>query len=163
MANEYVPIERTRVSPARRTALRIGRAVSWLVYVYVLAVEVILLLGFVLLLFGANPSSSFVQWAYRNLDRTMQPFRGIFAPLELGTTANDVVAVIETSVLFAMIVYGIVLIAVQGVLNWLSVRAARLDREDEEYRREQMMQQSIAGMQRPVQVYASPAPPSTQI
>lgn len=163
MTSEHVQIEQSRVNPARRSVLWIARAVSWLVYVYVLAVEVILLLGFVLLLFGANPSSSFVRWAYRNLDRTMQPFRGIFSPIELGTTANDVVAVVETSVLFAMIVYGIVLIALQSVLNWLNARADRLDRQDEEYRREQLIQQSIASAQQPAQVYTVPAPPSTQL
>ena len=62
------------------------RVVSYLIYFYVVVVEIILIIGFFLLLFGANPSAGFTQWAYRNLDRVMEPFRGIFTPIQLGTT-----------------------------------------------------------------------------
>ncbi|MGA9275549.1 MAG: hypothetical protein WBV89_01245, partial [Ilumatobacter sp.] len=61
-----------------------ARFVGYLVYVYVLIVEVFLFFGFILLLFGANSSAGFVSWIYRNLDRAMDPFRGIFTPIELG-------------------------------------------------------------------------------
>ncbi len=94
----------------RKIIVQLTRAVTYLVYFYLIAVEIILLLGFFLLLFGANSSASFTQWAYRNLDRVMEPFRGIFAPIELGTTSADVQAVFDTAVLFAMIVYGIIAI-----------------------------------------------------
>ena len=97
----------------RKIIVQLTRAVSYLVYFYLIAVEIILLLGFFLLLFGANSSASFTQWAYRNLDRVMEPFRGIFAPIELGTTSGDVQAVFDTAVLFAMIVYGIIAICHQ--------------------------------------------------
>ena len=63
----------------RRVVLLIAKAVSYLVYAYLIVVEIILLLGFVLLLFGANPSVGFTEWVYRNLDRVMSPFRGIFS------------------------------------------------------------------------------------
>ena len=96
----------------RKIIVQITRAVTYLVYFYLIAVEIILLLGFFLLLFGANSSASFTQWAYRNLDRVMEPFRGIFAPIELGTTSADVQAVFDTAVLFAMIVYGIIAIVI---------------------------------------------------
>ena len=72
-----------------RIAAIVARFISYLAYVYIIFVEVILFLGFFLLLFGANPSSSFVEWAYRNLDRAMKPFRGIFTPIELGTTNGN--------------------------------------------------------------------------
>ncbi len=142
---------------AQRSILWLSRAVTFAIYVYVLIVEVILLLGFFLLLFGANPSSSFVEWVYRSLDRAMKPFRGMFAPIELGTTGNDVPAIFDTSVLFAMIMYGILAIVVATLLGWLNARARRIDREDEEYRRQQVFNQTLAGMQ-PV----TPAPAPTQ-
>ena len=66
------------------------RVVSYLIYFYVIVVEIILIIGFFLLLFGANPSAGFTQWAYRNLDRVMEPFRGIFTPIQLGTTSGNV-------------------------------------------------------------------------
>jgi hypothetical protein len=115
--------------PLKRGSIWLARAVSYLVYAYLLVVEVILLIGFLLLLFGANPSSSFVEWAYRNLDRAMRPFRGIFAPVEIGTAGNDVEAIFDTSIMFAMIIYAIIAIAVSALIAWLTTRISKVDRE----------------------------------
>jgi YGGT family len=120
----------------KRHLLWLARAVGYLVYAYVVVVEIILAFGFFLLLFGANPTSGFVQWMYRNLDRVMDPFRGIFTPIQLGSAeGGEVQSVFETSVLFAMIVYGLLAIAVHALISWLTGRMARLQREDYEYRR----------------------------
>jgi uncharacterized protein YggT (Ycf19 family) len=117
-----------------RHEFHIGRAVLWttrllayLILAYVIVVEVILVLGFFLRLFGANPSTPFVEFIYRSLDRVMEPFRGIFEPIQLGTAANDVAAVLDTSLLFAMIIYGLLLITLQAALRWLNLRIARMD------------------------------------
>jgi hypothetical protein len=65
----------------------------------------------------------------------MEPFRGIFTPIELGTTSgNNVESIFETSVLFAMIVYAIVAIVIYGFASWLSKRLHRLDLDDRAYR-----------------------------
>ncbi|WP_017936142.1 YggT family protein [Nocardioides sp. Iso805N] len=96
------------------------RALVWLVYAYLLITEVVLTLGFVLLLFGANPDASFVAWVYRSLDRAMEPFRGMFTPIDLGLSGNqNVGAVLDTSVLFAMLVYAFGAWAVHTALEWL--------------------------------------------
>jgi hypothetical protein len=116
----------------RKGVVWMSRLVSYVIYVWVIAAEAILALGFVLLLFGANPSSGFAEWAYRNLDRTMKPFRGIFDPIELGQTGNDVGAVFDTSVLFAMIVYGVLLIAMSSLIGWLSHRLYLLERQEQQ-------------------------------
>jgi hypothetical protein len=116
------------VLSARKVVVWTARALSYLLYFYILVVEVILFIGFFLLLFGANPTADFTDWAYRNLDRAMEPFRGIFTPIDLGTTTgNEVASIFETSVLFAMIVYGIVAIAVHSLTDWLTFRLHRLD------------------------------------
>ena len=107
---------------ARKIVVWVARAITYLIYFFVIVAEIILVIGFFLLLFGANPTAGFTQWAYRNLDRVMAPFRGIFAPIELGTTSADVDAVFDTSVLFAMIVYGIVALALSALTRWLSQR-----------------------------------------
>lgn len=134
---EQVPYEEPDANAAtKRHLLWLARAVGYLVYAYVVVVEIILAFGFFLLLFGANPSSGFVEFMYRNLDRVMDPFRGIFSPIELGMTGeSDVEAVFETSVLFAMIVYGLLAIVVHALISWLTHRMNRLEREDYEYRR----------------------------
>lgn len=128
-----VPVQPAEIDsheqPLKRGSIWIARAVSYLVYAYLLVVEAILLIGFLLLLFGANPSSSFVEWAYRNLERAMRPFRGIFAPVEIGIAGNDVEAIFDTSIMFAMIMYAIVAIAVSALIAWLTSRIGRVDRE----------------------------------
>jgi hypothetical protein len=111
---------------ARKIVVWVARVITYLIYFFVIVAEIILVIGFFLLLFGANPTAGFTQWAYRNLDRVMAPFRGIFAPIELGTTSADVDAVFDTSVLFAMIVYGIIALVLSALTRWLSQRLRAL-------------------------------------
>jgi hypothetical protein len=114
-----------------RVAAMVARFISYVAYIYIIFVEIILFLGFFLLLFGANQSSGFVEWAYRNLDRAMKPFRGIFTPIELGTTSgNQVESVFDTSVLFAMIIYGIVGLLIHSLIQWLTYRLRLIEREE---------------------------------
>lgn len=145
------------VNPLRRSVVWLSRAVSYLVYLYVLFVEVILLLGFLLLLGGANPSSSFVEWVYRALERVMRPFRGIFASIDLGTTGNDVVSIFDTSIVFAMIIYAIVAIALNAVVMWLTDKMDRIHRADAMSAHQQVVNQQIAA----AQAAASTPPAST--
>jgi hypothetical protein len=139
-----VEIDRSTVHPVRRAALWLSRAISYVAYAYLMIVEIILFLGFLLLLLGANPSSSFVEWVYRSMDRAMRPFRGIFEPIEIGVTQADVPSIFETSVVFAMIVYAILALVIHALTEWLNGRLHRLDREDEEYRRQQLVNQALA-------------------
>ena len=120
-----------------RKVINIGtRTISYVVYFYILAVEAILFLGFFLLLLGANPSSSFVEWVYRSLDRAMKPFRGIFTPIELGTVSGgEVSSVFSTSIVFAMIVYAIIGLVVYSFIGWLAQRLDRIEREERDDQR----------------------------
>jgi uncharacterized protein YggT (Ycf19 family) len=103
----------------------IARALTYLVYAFVIVALVMLLLGFFLLLFGANPDAPFAEWLYRGLRRVMAPFRGLFEPVQL-----DGRSVLDVSILFAMIVYGIVALGLHAVIDWLTARivAMRLGR-----------------------------------
>ena len=130
------------------------RVISYLIYFYVIVVEIILIIGFFLLLFGANPSAGFTQWAYRNLDRVMEPFRGIFTPIQLGTTSGNVEAVLDTSVLFAMIVYAIVAMLLGALTRWLSQRLRYLDAAEAEAER-------LEQQERAADLQASSVTPST--
>jgi uncharacterized protein YggT (Ycf19 family) len=122
------------IHPHQRAVVWVTRAITYLVYAFIIAVEIILIIGFLLLLGGANSSSSFVEWAYRNLDRVMKPFRGIFTPIDLGAAgSNEVQSVFDTSVLFAMIIYAIAGIIIYGFASWLTKKLHRLDIEDREY------------------------------
>ncbi len=128
----------------RKAILWVVRAISYLVYFYLIVVEIILFIGFFLLLFGANPTAGFTDWAYRNLDRVMDPFRGIFSPIELGTTGNDVPATFDTSVLFAMIVYGIIALLFSALIGWLSARLNQIHAAEDELARQAEIEQQRA-------------------
>ena len=138
-----------------------ARILSYLVYFYLLVVEVILVVGFILKLFGANPTSGFVEWWYRNLDRVMQPFEGIFDPIELGTTQSDVAAEFETSVLFAMIVYGILALVLHAIIMWLTNKIHRIDSEAEAERQRIAYQRAQADLEaRRAAAGLAPTPPT---
>lgn len=150
----------SRALGERKVILWIARLVSYLVYFYLIVVEIILLIGFFLLLFGANPTAGFTQWAYRNLDRVMDPFRGIFSPIELGTTGNDVEATFDTSVLFAMIIYGILALVLGALINWLSTRLHRIQDVEDYNRKLADLAAQQAAQQAAHQGAGAPLPPS---
>jgi uncharacterized protein YggT (Ycf19 family) len=101
------------------TIVRVARILTYLVYGFTIVALVVLLLGFFLLLFGANPDAPFVEWLYRSLDRVMAPFRGIFEPVPLNGNS-----VLDTSVLFAMIMYGIAGLFLSALIDWLTEKLA---------------------------------------
>ena len=111
-------------SDPKAVTVWLTRAIAYVAYAFLVVSEAILLQGFLLKLFGADPSSSYVQWAYRSLDRVMAPFRGIFTPIEI-----DGNAVLDTSILFAMVIYGIVALMVRAFLDWLTHRLEKMERE----------------------------------
>jgi uncharacterized protein YggT (Ycf19 family) len=100
---------------------RIARALTYLVYAWVVVALAILVLGFFLQLFGANPDAPFAEWVYRSLTRVMAPFRGLFEPLAL-----DGKSVLDTSILFAILVYGIVAMGLHALIGWLSDRLTEM-------------------------------------
>ena len=144
------------VRPRRRALVLGARVLVWVIYAYVVVTEVVLGLGFLLLLFGANPDASFVAWAYRSLERAMEPFRGMFTPIELGLGGNDEVgAVLDTSILFAMLVYAIVAWLLSWLLDQLSGYLTRLDQDGQQAQHTQ----SWSGARPPRPTY-TPTPPS---
>lgn len=109
----------TSTSTAPVAVARVARALTYLVYAFVLVALVILLFGFFLLLFGANPDAPFAEWVYRSLTRVMAPFRGLFEPVPL-----DGKSVLDVSILFAMIVYGLAALVLRALIEWLTDRIA---------------------------------------
>ncbi len=115
--------ERAESSPIP-VFLKIGRVLVWIIYAIVLVTAFLLLLAFFLRLAGANPGSSFVDWVYRNADRAMEPFRGIFPDHEL-----DGNSVVDTSLLFATVFYFVFALLIDVVLRWITHLVQRKERE----------------------------------
>ena len=78
-------------------------------------VGVILGFRFILKLFAANPSNSFVNWIYESSGEILGPFRNVFP------TANLDGFVIEFSTIFALVVYSIVGMLAFYLIDLLSV------------------------------------------
>lgn len=103
------------------TVARLARALTYLVYAFVVVAMVLLLLGFFLLLFGANPDAPFAEWVYRSVTRVMAPFRGLFEAVPLDGRSG-----VDVSVLFAMIVYALAALFLQALIDWLTDRIAEV-------------------------------------
>jgi uncharacterized protein YggT (Ycf19 family) len=111
----------TSTSTGPVAVARVARALTYLVYAFVLVALTLLLFGFFLLLFGANPDASFAEWVYRGLARVMAPFRGLFEPVPL-----DGRSVLDVSIIFAMIVYGLAALLLHALIEWLTDRIAEI-------------------------------------
>ena len=102
------------------TAGAITKVLLWFVYVWVVVNLVLLFLAFILRLLGANPEAGFADWVYRSVERSMAPFRGLFEPIPI----NDQ-SVLDTSLLFAMIVYCLVALLLKTAIDWVTDRIAQ--------------------------------------
>jgi hypothetical protein len=99
------------------TVANAAKLLLWFVYAWLIVNLVLLLLAFTLRLLGANPSAAFADWVYRSVARTMAPFRGMFEPLAL----NDR-SVLDTSLLFAVIIYALAALLLRFAIEWLTKR-----------------------------------------
>ena len=90
-----------------------------LINFFTVLAELFLGLRVILRLFAANPDVSFVQWIYNSSDVLLSPFRGIFPT---ATIAPD--HLLDFSALFAMVVYGLIGIALLALINFLLPRPA---------------------------------------
>jgi uncharacterized protein YggT (Ycf19 family) len=127
----------------KKIAIKTGQVLLWLVYVWVSVTLVLLLLAFILQLFGANPTAGFVQWVYRSTERAMAPFRGIFEPVTLSDQS-----VLDVSVLFAMIVYTFVALGLHAAIDWVT----GLLRKEERRQYERAVLEAQSGTNAPGQV-----------
>lgn len=128
--------------PPQLWLLRASKAVVVLVYAFVLIDLVLLTLGFFLRLLGASTDAEFTRWVYRNVERVMEPFRGMFP-----TKAVSDHSVLDTSLLFAMIVYAIIGIALHALVDWLTGRIVEQRRRQEIAARRQFAAEQEAARQ----------------
>ena len=88
---------------------------------------VFLSIGFVLLLFGANPDVGFTQFIYKVAAEFLQPFRGIFPSHKVGETGY-----FSTSALFAIIIYMLVALAINALISYITAKMVKHENELEE-------------------------------
>lgn len=94
--------EKTSSSSTDESRVTVGNGIWYVIGL----VEVVLVFRFILKLFGANPNSGFVDFAYTISGLFSAPFRGIFST---PTQEGDIVrSVFETGTLVAIIVYALI-------------------------------------------------------
>jgi YggT family protein len=79
--------------------------------------EFLLSFRLLLKLFAANPATPFVNWIYSISAPFVYPFVGIFPDLVLGGRF-----VIESSTIFALVIYGIVAYVIKNLIYSLTIR-----------------------------------------
>ena len=104
----------------RMTIGMVAKVLLWAIYVWVIVNLVLLFLAFTLLLLGANPDAGFAEWVYRSTERSMAPFRGLFEPVVYNGES-----VLDTSLLFAMIIYSLVALLLRATIDWVTDLVAR--------------------------------------
>jgi hypothetical protein len=104
----------------QRLGRPIARASAIIAYCFLLGVEMVLAVGFFLHLLGADPSWPVVEWVYHTSDRFMRPFQGIFESVEPGIEGIAGNVSVDTAVLLAMLVYGIVALVLRAIVITLS-------------------------------------------
>jgi len=108
-------------SPApRNAALSITRLIVYFVYLIAVFIETILLLRVFFLLFSANPATPFVSFVYTTSTQFMAPFQGIFPSQAVITGVTT--GYLDSSALFAAVVYLIIVTIIQSVLAYLDRR-----------------------------------------
>ena len=118
-SQDIIPEDSTQVK-----SLNLARWFSRFVWAYFVFVVIILLIAFILLLFNASTDAGFVEWVYRSSDRAMEPFRGIFPTRSVGAGS-----VVDFSILFAIIIYGIVAALIDALIHFIdrNIAQARSD------------------------------------
>ncbi len=115
--------------------IKAARILTYLIYGFVMFAIVFLVLGFVLLLFGASTSSSFVTFVYNIAAEFLAPFRGIFPPHQINDRSY-----FSTAGLFAIIMYGIFAMALHSLIDYITVKQVQHQNqliEAKEYQEEQ--------------------------
>jgi uncharacterized protein YggT (Ycf19 family) len=107
----------TPPEPGSLNGLRFAKLLTYLLYAYFILAVIVLVLAFFLQLFNASETASFTEWVYRSANRVMDPFRGIFPSKTTG-----VGSVIDFSMLFGIIIYGIVALLLHSLIEWLDYR-----------------------------------------
>lgn len=111
-------------SDSKLSFIKIARGLTWLVYGFVVIAIVFLVLGFILLLFGANQDVAFVRFVYNIAAEFLQPFRGIFPPHQISDTSY-----FSAAGLFAIIMYSFFAMALHALINYITMKEFKHEQE----------------------------------
>lgn len=106
---------------------KISRVLTYLVYAYTIIAITFLSIGFVLLLFGANPNTAFTKFVYEVATEFLAPFRGIFPLRQISENSY-----FSGSILFAIIIYAILAMSLHALISYITTKLIKHEAELEE-------------------------------
>jgi hypothetical protein len=101
---------------------RFARGVTYFAYGFSICACLFLLIGFVLLLFGANPTTPFVKFVYHGASIFLQPFREIFPTHQLGPNSY-----FDGAALFASLMYILFAMGFHALIAFLNNKIKSYD------------------------------------
>lgn len=104
--------------------IKVARGLTYLVYAYVIVAIVFLVLGFLMLLLGANPQADFTQFVYRIAAEFLQPFRGIFPTKQITETSY-----FSAAGLFAIVMYSFFAAGIHALISWITAKQMNYENE----------------------------------
>ena len=143
---------------SKLNVIKFARVITYLVYAYFLIATVFLILGFFLLLFGANPDTSFVKFVYHFAAEFLAPFRGIFPTHQISDRSY-----FSAAGLFAIIMYGIGAMAIHALINYITLKEVAHQNElQDAVKRRDEYQTNASYANRRLQAAKSPRPTNTR-
>lgn len=116
-----------QTSDSTLVMIKIARGFTYFVYAYALIAITFLSIGTVLLLFGANTESGFVEFVYKGALHFLTPFREIFP----GTSVGDS-GYFSTSAVFAIIMYGFFAMLLHSLISYITLKMVQHEKQLEE-------------------------------
>ncbi len=111
--------------------IKISRGLSYFVYGYSLVASAFLGITFFLLLFSANATTPFVKFMYQTSAAFLGPFREIFPVKSINETGY-----FSPSIIFAIIMYMILAVCMNALINYVTLKMVKHQKELEELAKE---------------------------
>jgi uncharacterized protein YggT (Ycf19 family) len=104
--------------------IKFAKLLTLLIYLFFIVATLFLIIGFFLLLFGANPDTPFVKFVYHFAALFLQPFRGIFPGHQISDRSY-----FSGAALFAITMYGIGALGLNSLITYITLKQTKHQQE----------------------------------
>jgi uncharacterized protein YggT (Ycf19 family) len=101
--------------------IKFAKLLTLLIYLFFIVATLFLIIGFFLLLFGANPDTPFVKFVYHFAALFLQPFRGIFPGHQISDRSY-----FSGAALFAITMYGIGALGLNSLITYITLKPTKM-------------------------------------
>ncbi|MEI6850441.1 MAG: hypothetical protein WCK26_00565 [Candidatus Saccharibacteria bacterium] len=124
-------VKKSEQKDSKLVFIKFSRGFSYFVYGYSLVASTFLGISFFLLLLSANANTPFVKFVYQTSAAFLGPFRGIFPVRSINETGY-----FSPSIIFAIIMYLILALCMNALINYVTLKMVKHQKELEELTKE---------------------------